>query len=97
MLIAVLGQPSRAGEVAFPCATSACGFPRRVDVEHDPGGLRPVVSVGFGIEQAEIGDEMLPVIRSQAVGLRRYIIDVGSSGGLGLCMVSSSLLRRIAL
>ena len=82
MLIAVLGQPSRAGEVAFPCATSACGFARRVDVEHDPGDLRPVGSVGFGIEQAEIGDEMLPSygVRSSVSGATSSIS--GSSGGL---------------
>jgi len=63
-------------------------------LKHSLARARNLVPV---IEQAEMGDEMLPVIRSQAVGLRRYIVDIRIERGVGLCMVSSSLLRTIAL
>jgi hypothetical protein len=35
VFVAVLGHPLRAGEMALPRAASACGFARRIDVEHD--------------------------------------------------------------
>jgi hypothetical protein len=60
--LAALGHPFGAGEMPLPCAAGARGFTCRVDVEHDTRDLRPVGSVGFGIEKPQIGDEMLLVI-----------------------------------
>jgi ATP-dependent exoDNAse (exonuclease V) alpha subunit len=52
--------------------------------------FRPVGSVGVGIEEPEVRDQMFVVVRSQAVPLRRYIVDVRIERGLGLLMLSSS-------
>ena len=56
MPIAVLGHPAGAGEMGFPGAAGAVRLAVGIKVQHDPRDLFPVGAVGFGVEQAQIGD-----------------------------------------
>lgn len=77
MLVAMLGHPVRPRQMAVPAAVDALGVGRRIAVEHDPGDLAPVGTLGLGIQQAEIGNEVLFVVAGEtgrfrdAVGDRR--------------------------
>jgi hypothetical protein len=60
--IAMLRHPLGARQVALPGALRALGFLRRIDVQDDARDFGPIRTLGIGIEEAEIGDEMLLVI-----------------------------------
>lgn len=76
MPVAVLGHPASASEVCLPGAPGALGLVIRIEVEHDPRDLGPVGAVLFGVEQAEISDQVLLVIAGQDRRGRRVIGDI---------------------
>jgi hypothetical protein len=62
-------------------------------VEHDPRDLGPVGAVLFGVEQAEISDEMLFVIARQGRRARRFIGDIRVKRGFCMGELAARLLR----
>lgn len=62
MLVAVLGHPLGAGQVALPAAPRAIGFSCRIDVQHDTRHLVPIRTLRICIEEAEVSGEVLPVV-----------------------------------
>ena len=92
MLVAVLGHPAGASEVCLPGAPGAVGLAVRIEVQHDPGDLGPVGAVRFGVEQAEIGDQVLFVIAVRAGALGASSATSGSSGGFCMGELAARLL-----
>ena len=64
----MFGHPFGAREMAFEGTTGPFGFARWIDVQDDPRHFRPVRAFSVGIEQAQIGHEMLVVISGQIAG-----------------------------
>jgi hypothetical protein len=54
ILVAVLGHPAGAGEMAFPRAARAIGFARWIDMQDDSRDLGPIGTVSFGINQEKV-------------------------------------------
>jgi hypothetical protein len=77
MAVAMLGHPSRAGQMAFPGAPRAIGFPVRIDVQHDAGDFLPVGAITLGIEQSKIRDQVLFIKNTEQRGGRRLVGDIG--------------------
>lgn len=65
MPVAVLGHPARTCEMSGPNQPRPVRFGGSVNVEHDVGDLTPIRAVRFGVEQPQIGDEMLLVVCGQ--------------------------------
>ena len=74
--VAVFGHPSGAGEMALPRMAGACGFARRIDVEHDARHLGPVRIVSLGIKNSEIGDEVFHVVAGEGIYVRNLVSTV---------------------
>src|SRR3546814_7542910 len=55
LTIAVLGHPACAGEMCVMDAPGSLRFAVGVETEQDRDGLPPIGTVGFCIEQAEVG------------------------------------------
>src|ERR1700693_3551368 len=73
MLIAVLRHPSGAGQVAFPRAPRPLRLARRINVQHNLGGLGPISAICLGIEETQISDEVFLVVTGQKVGVRSLV------------------------
>jgi hypothetical protein len=98
MAIAVLCHPLRALEVALPGAPRSFGFLRWIDVQHYARHLGPIRSLSVGIEEAEIGDQVLLVVSSENVSLRSLIINGRVEGRIAhIRLYSSSALGVISL
>src|SRR5262249_62039789 len=69
MLIAVLGHPFRACQMALPGTARARRLARGIDVQDETGRLGPVRSVGLGIKEPEISDKVLLVVGGQSLGV----------------------------
>ena len=76
MPIAVLGHPVGAGEMGFPGAAGAVRLAVGIKVQHDPRNLFPIGAVGFGVEQAQIRDQVELVIAGQSGRSRRRVGDI---------------------
>ena len=74
--VAVHGHPSRAGQMSFPGASRPIRFSRGIDVQHHFNNVLPIGAVAFGVEQTEVGDQMLLVIAGQDRRARRFIGDI---------------------
>lgn len=82
MLVAMLGHPVRPPQMAVPAAVDTLGIGRRVAVEHDPGDLTPVRTVGLGVQQTQIRDEVLFVIAGETGRFRGAVSDGRIKRGL---------------
>jgi hypothetical protein len=82
MPISVLGHPVGAGEMGSPGAAGTIRLLGRIKVQHDPRNLFPVGAVGFDIEQAQVGDQVLFVIAGQNAGGRCFVSDIRVKRGL---------------
>src|SRR5262245_16024083 len=69
MLIAVLGHPFRACQMALPGTARARRLARGIDVQDETGRLGTVRSVGLGIKEPEISDKVLLVVGGQSLGV----------------------------
>jgi hypothetical protein len=85
---AVLRHPVGAGEMGSPGAAGTIRLLGRIKVQHDPRNLFPVGAVGFGVEQAQLGDQVLFVVAGQNGGGRciahrgSCCISITPAGGL---------------
>ena len=61
--------------MAFPGAPGAIWLGRGINMKNDPGDFAPIDILGSGIEQAQISDKVLLVIRGQSLAGRRVIGD----------------------
>ena len=86
MPIARLGHPARAREMALVDRFRALGFLRRVDAENDRNRLTPISTLGFRIQQAQIGYKMLLVVGRYTLFLRR----LGIERRRGHCPITTS-------
>src|SRR5262245_29216136 len=75
MAIAVLCHPLRALEVALPGAPRPVGLLRWIDVQHYARHLGPIRTLGVGVEEPEIGDQVLLVITGENVSLGDLVGD----------------------
>ena len=66
---------SAARDVGLPRAPGTLRLLLRIDVQHDPGDVSPVSVLCSGIEQAEIGDEVLFVVARQDSLCGRDVVD----------------------
>lgn len=72
MAIAVLRHPAGPRQMGFPGAPRPGWLGRWIDVQHQLRDFLPVGAILGGVQQAQIGDEVLLVIaREDAVGWRR--------------------------
>jgi hypothetical protein len=60
--VTMLGQPSGALQVAFPAGARPFGLSFGVHAQHDPRHLCPVRALRCGVEETQIGDEMVVVV-----------------------------------
>lgn len=81
MPIAVLGYPMGAGEMSFPGAAGAIRRSIGIKVQHDFRDLFPISAIGFGVEQAQIGDKVPLVIVGQSGRSRCHVGDIWVEGG----------------
>ncbi|GFE97673.1 hypothetical protein DmGdi_27460 [Gluconobacter sp. Gdi] len=78
----MLGHPVRPRQMTVPTAVDALGVKRGVAVQHYAGHLAPVGAIGLGIQQAEIGDEMLFVVAGETGCFRGAVGDGRVKRGL---------------
>lgn len=81
MPIAVLGHPTGALEVRLPAAAGAVGLRVWIAIQDDAGDFALVGAFGLGVKQAQIGDEVVLVIRRDFVRLRHLVGDLGVEFG----------------
>ena len=81
MPVTVIGDPSGACQVAFPGRPRAFGLSLRIDAENDPRRLGPVCALRFGVQEPQVNDEMVTVVRRQCFLGRRLVGD----GRIALC------------
>ena len=81
--VAVFGHPLRPREMALPGASRPLGLIGWIDVQHDPGDVRPVGTFGVRIEQTQIGDEMFLVVPGQISRRRGLVGNRGVERRLG--------------
>lgn len=62
MPVAMFGHPAGTSEMCFPGAPGALALAVWIEMQHEPRDLGPIGAVIFGVEQAQIGDQMLFVI-----------------------------------
>lgn len=62
MPVAMFGHPAGTSEVCFPGVPGALGLAVWIEMQHEPRDLGPIGAVIFGVEQAQIGDQMQFVI-----------------------------------
>jgi hypothetical protein len=62
MPVAMFGHPAGTSEVCFPGAPGALGLAVWIEMQHEPRDLGPIGAVIFGVDQAQIGDQVLFVI-----------------------------------
>ena len=67
MLIAVLGHPLRACQMALPGAARAVRLAPGIDVQDKTGRFGPVRSVGLGIKEPQIGDKVILIVGGQGL------------------------------
>ena len=89
--ISLLGHPASAGEMALPGAMRTIRFLRRIDVQNDLCGVSPICTVGFSVEEAQIGDCMAFIVSGQNADGGRVIVDRRVEGW----RLQSNLLGRI--
>lgn len=65
MSIADLSHPLRSREMAFPDALSPLRLFTRIDLQDDSRDLSPIGAFALGIQQAEVGHEVLLVVARQ--------------------------------
>src|SRR5258707_14152985 len=65
MLIAVLGHPFRARQMALPGTARAFRLARGIDVQDETDRLGPVPSAGLGIKDPGIRDKVLLLVPGQ--------------------------------
>lgn len=76
MAIAAFGHPFGPLEVRLPTSAGASRFGVRVAVEDDAGYLAPVGTFCVGVKEAQVGDEMLFIIRRDGVCPWRFVRNV---------------------
>jgi hypothetical protein len=69
MAIAMLRHPLGASQVAFPGPPRALGLLRRIDLQDDTRNLGPIRTLSLGVEEAQIGNEMVLIVAGKNVGL----------------------------
>jgi hypothetical protein len=72
----MLGDPAGTGEMGFPRPARPIRLARDVNMQHGPRDLFPVGAIGCGVEQTEIGNQVLLVIAGQNRRGRRGIGDI---------------------
>ena len=77
ILVAVGRHPFGALQVAFPDGSRPLGFLFGVHAQDDPRRLCPICTLGAGIEEPQICDQVVFVVRGKRIGGRRYIGDHG--------------------
>lgn len=82
VLVAALGHPFRARQMAFKCPPSAPRLANGIDMQHDPRDLLPIRTFGVGVEQTQIGDSVFVVVWCQHQIGRRGIGDIRIKRGL---------------
>jgi len=92
MPMAVLGHPVGAGEMGSPGAAGTIRLLGRIKVQHDPRNRFPVV--GFGIEQAQVGDQVHFVVAGQNGGGRCFVGDIRVKGGFCIGRLSRTRFWR---
>ena len=65
MSIPDLSHPLGSREMAFPDALSPLRFFTRIDLQDDSRDLSPIGTFSVGVEQAQIGHEVLLVVACQ--------------------------------
>ena len=75
--VAAAGHPLRPSHVAVETAPASRLLAIGIAMQDDPGDFGPVRAVRFGVEQAQISDEMRFVIRRDVRTIWRFIIDIG--------------------
>jgi hypothetical protein len=74
MTTTLLGHPSGTREVALERQPRAVGFGVWVDAQHDPRDITPVRTFIVGVEQPEVGDDVLFVVCGERWTGRRDIL-----------------------
>ena len=69
MAIAMLRHPLGARQVTLPGASRALGLLFRIDVQDDTRNLGPIRTLSLGVEEAQIGNEMVLIVAGKNVGL----------------------------
>ena len=62
MAITVLSHPFGAGQMTVECMSCAIGLAIGINMQHDPRNLPPVGTFGVGIEQPQIGHQMVLIV-----------------------------------
>ena len=65
MTIAVLRYPTRSRQVRLPRAPRSVWLAVGIDVQHELGDFPPIGALLIGVQEAQIGHEVLLVITSQ--------------------------------
>ena len=76
MTVSLLCHPFRAGQVAIERSSRTSRLKFRIKVEHKSGDLAPIRTLAVGIEQPQIGDDVLLVVGRQGRIGRRQIGNV---------------------
>ena len=66
-------HPFGTRQMAFKNMPSPGRFLRRINLQNDPCNFRPIRTLGIGIEEPQISDEVLLIIPRQCVNERRRI------------------------
>src|SRR6266404_5179175 len=82
MTVTLRRHPSGAREVAFEGSPRAVGIVVRVNVQDDPGNRAPVSTFIVGVEQTEVGDDVLFVVCSECWSGWGKISDIRIEGRL---------------
>jgi hypothetical protein len=83
MAIAMLRHPLGARQVTLPGASRALGLLCRIDVQDDTRNLGPIRTLSLGVEEPQIGNEMLLIVTGQNVGLGGLVGNWGIKRRLG--------------
>jgi hypothetical protein len=83
MAIAMLRHPLGARQVTLPRESRALGLLCRIDVQDDTRNLGPIRTLSFGVEEAQIGNEMLLIVPGKNVGLGGLVGNWGIKRRLG--------------
>ena len=63
--------------MALESPPGAIGFATMVQLQHDAGDLFPISAVGVRIQEPQLHDQMLAVLRRQRSLGRRRVVDTG--------------------
>ena len=65
MTVTILGHPARTGQVGGPDSLGLLGIVRGIEMQNDPRNLAPISAFRIGIEEPQIGDEVLFVVAGE--------------------------------